>query len=57
MSTKLAVVGAYVLIVSVIVLKQGVENGDHLMVAVGLMSLAVQVIIFRVRRQIRRVRR
>ena len=43
MSTKLAVVGAYVLIVSVIVFKQGFENGDYLMVVVGLMSLVVQV--------------
>ncbi|MFC3816438.1 hypothetical protein [Lysobacter sp. GCM10012299] len=57
MSTKLAVVGAYVLIVSLIVFKKGFESGDYLLVTVGLMSLAVQVIIFRVRRQIRRVRR
>ncbi|UNK50673.1 hypothetical protein MNR01_06610 [Lysobacter sp. S4-A87] len=57
MSTKLAVVGAYVLIASVIVFKHGFESGDYLMVIVGLMSLAVQAIIFRVRRQIRRVRR
>ncbi len=57
MSTKLAVVGAYVLIVSLIVFKQGFESRDYLMVIVGLMSLAVLVIILRVRRQIRRVRR
>ncbi len=57
MSTKLTFVGAYVLIVSMIVFKQGFESGNYLMVIVGVMSLAVQAVLLRVRRQIRRVRR
>lgn len=57
MSSKLAFVGAYVLVLAAIVLKHGVDSGNFVLVAVGLLSLVVPVVIFRIRCQIRRVRR
>jgi hypothetical protein len=57
MSTKLTVIAAYVLIVAGVVFKVGFDSRNYLLVILGLTSLAVQVILFRVRRRIRRVRR
>lgn len=57
MSTKLTIVAAYVLIVAVVVFKVGFDSRNYLLVILGLIALAVEVILFRVRRRIRRARR